>query len=83
MKMTSFELLKNLDIMSALTSYVSFINEILFTVSKENATVLYFFNGSPQGGRGGGKLSRTWGRGWERGSFSPCSINLSLNPSPP
>ena len=55
MKMTSFELLKNLDIMSALTSYVSFINEILFTVSKENATVLYFFNGSPQGGRGGGE----------------------------
>ena len=54
MKMTSFELLKNLDIMSALTSYVSFINEILFTVSKENATVLYFLNGSPQGGRGGG-----------------------------
>ena len=82
MKMTSFEFLKNLDTMSALTSYVCFINEILFTVSKENATVLYFFNGSPQGRRGG-KLSRTWARGWERGSFSPCSINLSLNPSPP
>ena len=63
MKMTSFELLKNLDIMSALTSYVSFINEILFTVSKENATVLYFLNGSPQGGRGGGKATSDLGAG--------------------
>lgn len=53
MKMTSFELLKKLDKMSAVISYISFINEIPFTVSKEKETVLYFLGKSDLGGAGG------------------------------
>ena len=42
MKMTSFELLKDLDITSVAISYICFKNEILFNIIKENAALFDF-----------------------------------------
>ena len=57
MKMTSFELLKDLDITSVAISHICSKNEILFSIIKENAALFDFMpccytsvpNGSSQG----------------------------------
>ena len=57
MKMTSFELLKDLDITSVAISHICFKNELFFPSSKKMRDSLRFYamlfylpNGSPQGG---------------------------------